>query len=232
MLAAFAFSLIFEPLERSGLFDVGKSLLRKYPELPSAGGLMGFIVAGALFLVVLAANWLDPAAAGRSSSNWLLMESWHPAIAGVFVGLLEFPAAVIWNELIGSSQSYVTVAANAVKVTGRQGTSYLQKYQSGIGNQLQIYYMIAAVLGSFLASFLGHNFSIHEMRAAALSSTIPMYESLIGGFLLVFGARLAAGCTSGHGISGMGSLATGSYIAVCGMFGGAILLAVLRTFVF
>jgi uncharacterized membrane protein YedE/YeeE len=41
-------------------------------------------------------------------------------------------------------------------------------------------------------------------------------------FLLVGGARLANGCTSGHGISGMAHLATVSFVAVPAMFGGAI----------
>eukprot|EP00486_Rosalina_sp_Unknown_P015818 CAMPEP_0201583314 /NCGR_PEP_ID=MMETSP0190_2-20130828/97198_1 /ASSEMBLY_ACC=CAM_ASM_000263 /TAXON_ID=37353 /ORGANISM="Rosalina sp." /LENGTH=56 /DNA_ID=CAMNT_0048024989 /DNA_START=15 /DNA_END=182 /DNA_ORIENTATION=+ len=35
-------------------------------------------------------------------------------------------------------------------------------------------------------------------------------RAILGGLLLIFGARLAKGCTSGHGISGMGMLSTAS----------------------
>jgi uncharacterized membrane protein YedE/YeeE len=39
---------------------------------------------------------------------------------------------------------------------------------------------------------------------------------------MVFGARIAGGCTSGHGISGMSLLSVASIISVCAMFGGGI----------
>lgn len=38
---------------------------------------------------------------------------------------------------------------------------------------------------------------------------VTVAEAVGGGFVAVLGARMAAGCTSGHGISGMGHLATG-----------------------
>ena len=46
-----------------------------------------------------------------------------------------------------------------------------------------------------------------------------------GGFILLLGARIAGGCTSGHGVSGMAQLAVGSTIAVAAMFAGGILTA-------
>ena len=41
------------------------------------------------------------------------------------------------------------------------------------------------------------------------------------------GARIAGGCTSGHGISGMAQLSVGSMVAVAAMFAGGILTATL-----
>ena len=46
-----------------------------------------------------------------------------------------------------------------------------------------------------------------------------------GGFVMLLGARIAGGCTSGHGISGMAQLALGSFVAVAAMFAGGILAA-------
>jgi hypothetical protein len=48
-----------------------------------------------------------------------------------------------------------------------------------------------------------------------------------GGFLMLMGARIADGCTSGHGISGIAQLSVGSLIAVTAMFTGGILAALL-----
>jgi hypothetical protein len=51
--------------------------------------------------------------------------------------------------------------------------------------------------------------------------------AFFGGFILLLGARLADGCTTGHGISGMAQLAVSSTIAVAAMFAGGILTAML-----
>ena len=44
---------------------------------------------------------------------------------------------------------------------------------------------------------------------------------------MVYGARLAGGCTSGHGISGTLQLAVSSWIAVICFFVGGIVTALL-----
>jgi uncharacterized membrane protein YedE/YeeE len=48
-----------------------------------------------------------------------------------------------------------------------------------------------------------------------------------GGFVMVLGARIADGCTTGHGISGVAQLAVGSMVAVAAMFTGGIAVAML-----
>jgi hypothetical protein len=46
-------------------------------------------------------------------------------------------------------------------------------------------------------------------------TTVPVAQLLVGGFIAGFGARLANGCTSGHGICGLASLQASSLAAVC-----------------
>jgi len=57
--------------------------------------------------------------------------------------------------------------------------------------------------------------------------SISLPAALVGGFSLIFGARLAGGCTSGHGLSGMASMGISSFISVPCMFAGGILTAIL-----
>jgi uncharacterized protein len=38
---------------------------------------------------------------------------------------------------------------------------------------------------------------------------------LLGGFLVGFGTRMGNGCTSGHGVCGLGRLSVRSFVAVC-----------------
>ena len=44
---------------------------------------------------------------------------------------------------------------------------------------------------------------------------------------MLLGARIADGCTSGHGISGIAQLSIGSFTAVAAMFAGGIGTAML-----
>jgi uncharacterized membrane protein YedE/YeeE len=47
-----------------------------------------------------------------------------------------------------------------------------------------------------------------------LTTVVPVWQLLVGGFLVGYGARLGNGCTSGHGICGLGSLQWPSLLAV------------------
>lgn len=44
----------------------------------------------------------------------------------------------------------------------------------------------------------------------------------VGGFLVGFGARMAGGCPSGHGLGGLSTLSVASFLAVAGYFIGGI----------
>ena len=72
--------------------------------------------------------------------------------------------------------------------------------------------------------------AISPIWQRALGSTSPTKRyavAFIGGFALLLGARIADGCTSGHGLSGMAQLAVGSTVAVAAMFAGGIATAML-----
>jgi uncharacterized membrane protein YedE/YeeE len=63
------------------------------------------------------------------------------------------------------------------------------------------------------------------MGIRSLGARVPV--AFAAGFIMLFGARIAGGCTSGHGISGMAQLSVGSTLAVAAMFAGGILTATL-----
>lgn len=60
---------------------------------------------------------------------------------------------------------------------------------------------------------------------AAQTSTLAPWQLLIGGFLVGYGARLGNGCTSGHGICGLGSLQWPSLLAVLTFMATAFMTA-------
>ncbi len=53
------------------------------------------------------------------------------------------------------------------------------------------------------------------------------FVAFAGGVLMSYGARLAGGCTSGHGISGALQLSVGSWVALACFFIGGVPVAML-----
>ena len=55
----------------------------------------------------------------------------------------------------------------------------------------------------------------------------PLYNVFFAGILVLFGARLAGGCTSGHMMSGMMQTSLSGYLFALGAFAAAVPAAVL-----
>ncbi|KAK4142368.1 uncharacterized protein C8A04DRAFT_38320 [Dichotomopilus funicola] len=60
--------------------------------------------------------------------------------------------------------------------------------------------------------------AVPALRPVTEASISPV-RSLLGGFMIVFGARVAGGCTSGHGISGLSLLSISSFLTAAAIFG-------------
>jgi uncharacterized membrane protein YedE/YeeE len=141
-----------------------------------------------------------------------------PPVAGMVVGLLQLPLVYFLGSQLGCSGSYMTMIANIVGFAAPEVCAKSPVLEANKRSYFQLKLMAGVMLGAFTASYLS--------GAAFMSDAlISRPEALLGGFLLVMGARLAAGCTSGHGISGMGHLAVNSFVAVPAMFGAGIATA-------
>ena len=90
---------------------------------------------------------------------------------------------------------------------------------TNVALQWQIFYCVAALLGSYTAATSPEKSNYGETPG------LPPFVCFLGGFLMVFGSRLAAGCTSAHGLSGMPLMVVHSFIAVPALFGGGIISA-------
>jgi len=111
------------------------------------------------------------------------------------------------------------------------------KYAKNAANPLNysFVFVLAIALGAFLSSVLGGD------RPDANDRIMPeVWRTHIGdspatrlaaafgaGFLVLFGARLAGGCTSGHMMSGMMQTALSGYVFTLGLFAAAVTTALL-----
>ena len=86
---------------------------------------------------------------------------------------------------------------------------------------MQITFGIATVLGVVLGSF-AYAISTRTFRWEGFASLDDLRTQLFGAMLMGFGGVTATGCTIGQGLSGVSTLALGSFIALAGIVGGSV----------
>lgn len=159
-------------------------------------------------------------------------KAWSPYVAGVVIGLLQIPTFLLMDTALGASSSFVTVAAHIAALFDARVTEikYLASHMWGAKNWWQVAVVVGIALGAFLSMRLSgaRRNTISPVWArttgtTSLAARAPV--AFLAGFVMLFGARIAGGCTSGHGISGMAQLSVGSTVAVAAMFAGGILMA-------
>ena len=84
---------------------------------------------------------------------------------------------------------------------------YFQQARFTEGRQWRLVYAAGLILGAF-AWWLAFGDGV------AMHTGMPPWQLLLGGALVGYGARRGNGCTSGHGICGLGSLQWPSLVAV------------------
>ncbi len=90
--------------------------------------------------------------------------------------------------------------------------------------------LLGALFGGFITSvFVTKSFRISLIPSAwkkYKNNSIPsrLWWSFFAGFIMIIGARMAGGCTSGHFLSGMAQTAISSMI-----FGGVVMLSLVVT---
>ena len=103
-------------------------------------------------------------------------------------------------------------------------------YLAKVGGLLKPETML--VIGLFVGGYLARRLSgqrkapaIEHVHAEETSVGRRYLNAFLGGVFILFGARLAGGCTSGHIISGITQLALSGMLFAVGVFGMGIVTA-------
>ena len=219
---------VFEPwikkISRLGQFDPTTAYELLGWNYSSVAGVMALMLILLLVCVELLVPWDATSEAGPTQDPdafFLLQPYWYPELCGVIIGALQVPLILCASQTLGSSSAYVSVLALSVNSKGCEPTrwEYLSKFDPRSMNNLwQVLYLAGAIIGAALAT-VGSNpsrFGPDETLG------VPPAFGVVGGVLLLLGSRIADGCTSGHGLSGMACLGLKSFVVVGAMFGGGI----------
>ena len=158
--------------------------------------------------------------------------AWSPYIVGAGIGVLAWLTFFVSDRPIGASTFYAQVAGLLGRIVAPRRTESLEYFKNNPPNVgWEFMFVLATIAGAAIAASTGGEFAnqwLHPMWEARFGEgTIALRAAvaIAGGILMAFGARLAGGCTSGHGISGTLQLNVGSWIAAACFFIGGIAVA-------
>src|SRR3569832_261611 len=128
------------------------------------------------------------------------LDSWSPYVSGVVIGILAALSLVIFKKTLGISTKLIKPADFMVSVINSSHFEQNAFYREVLQNKSWIDWRLMLVVGLFIGSFISRYLagSSSEIAPASRFNVRP----LLGGFILMLGARLAGGGTSGHAITG------------------------------
>ncbi len=174
-----------------------------------------FVIA---FIFIWFAFWLNKREKNASNKNskWIF--------SGVLLAILNVFvfAKFLSNRPIGASTSYPYVADI---LAGATKNHYFEKIQ--IPGHWEMIFLVGAFFAGLIISLIKKDFKITLIHSEwkkykGVSNLKRIIWSFVGGFIIIFGARMAGGCTSGHILSGGMQMAVSSLVFAVFVFAGLI----------
>ena len=136
----------------------------------------------------------------------------HYLLGGVLIGGGVALLFVLTGLIGGMSTVFSSSWSYLVRKPFFQATRFTES------RRWRLVYALGLVLGA-AAWWLG------LAGGAPQSTGLPVWQLVVGGFFVGYGARLGNGCTSGHGICGLGSMQLPSLFAVLTFMATAFITA-------
>jgi uncharacterized protein len=156
---------------------------------------------------------------------------WTPYLVGAGIGVLSWLAFAVADDPLGVTTALSAVAGfAAMPLTGAAAVWHNSYWTQTVPSlSYGSLFLVGVVLGAFAASLSARQFHVETVPATwqrrfGPSKMRRFAAAFVGGAVEMYGARLAGGCASGHGISGTLQLALSSWVFTLVMFATAILL--------
>ena len=160
------------------------------------------------------------------------MSRWTPYLIGAGIGVLSWLAFAVADQPIGISTAVSQASGAAAElVAGRDAVSANPYWAKTLPRwDYGTLFLVGTFLGALASALIGRSFRIEmvpEVWERRFGPSVPkrMLAAFFGGVLTLYGARMAGGCTSGHGISGSLQLALSSWTFLVTMFAAGIATA-------
>lgn len=162
---------------------------------------------------------------------------WSPYLAGALVGLLAIVS--VWattvmmgkTNYLGASTTFVRAAGLIERAVAPERVAANEYFTtSKVKVDWQFMLVSGIFLGALFSSVTDRSFKWESVPPiwAKRFGTSPVKRAagaVLGGIVAMVGARMADGCPSGHGLSGMMQFSVSSLVALCMFFGVGIAVA-------
>jgi uncharacterized protein len=150
---------------------------------------------------------------------------WSPYSVGAGIGVLSWVTFALMNKALGVSTAMVRASGaieGLISETYIKSNPYFTKYLGTMDDPKPVFeWQFALVVMLAIGAF-----SAAKLSSTRIKESVPdlwkwrfgpsvwkrYLVSFFSGIIIIIGARLAGGCTSGHGISGGLQLAVSSWI--------------------
>lgn len=154
---------------------------------------------------------------------------WTPYLVGAGIGILSWLVFLVVDKPLGMSTEVSKFSGWVVGIFAGSEAVQENTYWASTTPKFgySTVFLIFTAVGAFLSALAAKDLKAELVPRVwenfhGGSVCKRMVVSFLGGALLLFGARLAGGCTSGHGISGTLQLALSGWIFFPVMFASGI----------
>jgi uncharacterized membrane protein YedE/YeeE len=155
---------------------------------------------------------------------------WNPLLAGILLGMVLLATFVITGHGLGAT-GFTTRLTAWVGMYVAPAATNANEYLGGMveeGTPLSswiTWQVIGVAIGALLSAFFAHRISFKLDGQKFLGGSKRPLTALLGGILAGFGARVAAGCTSGLGLSGAAVLSLAGFTFLGTFFAVGLLVS-------
>lgn len=193
--------------------DLGKISLNS----AVGGGALYYILVVVFGLALVGtAFWLNKLE-NKKNYNWLY--------AGIGLAVLNCIAflTIVFERPIGASSTYAYLGD---LLTGLFQNDFVSPNEKS--GKWQLIFLAGALLSGLVVSLIRKDFKIQLIhsgwaKSEGHSSAKRIIWAFVGGFIMLIGARMAGGCTSGHVISGGMQIAASSLLFGAFVFAGLLI---------
>ncbi len=151
--------------------------------------------------------------------------NWSPYLVGAGIGALSWLAFAVFGDPLGVTTAYSRIASLfAIPVIGADAVAANSYWKSmPLKWDYGVWFLVGIPLGAFLSAVMSGTWRLELVPEVWKERFGPSVlkrfaAAFLGGIVIMYGARLAGGCTSGHGISGGLQLAVSSWLFLGVMF--------------